>query len=156
MSARNALRYLGLMMILALYVVAGTECLTNPTAGVAALSRSNLPLLVRRGGFSLTTDDYRELVRGTGIAFLSCSLLIMLGVGRGFFAFVLAAATVAITVLFFVNIDNPMATSPDHMTMILISSAVTGGLLFVAGSGHRKRRAADANEHTPEKRRERH
>lgn len=141
---RNLLCYIGLMMMMSLYILSGISNITNPEAGAAVLFGSNFPLMLSKVGITLNRDEYILLVRASGVIFLSLSLFILLGVGRCFFVFLLAVCTAVITVAFHVNLEDPMDTSMENQFHFMKNTAIIGSLLFVSGSCYPGRQYAAA------------
>lgn len=146
MGLRSVVRYIGLMMILALYIDAGVEQLLHPDVGASRLVNSYFPYYLEVAGVHLPFSHYRQLIQATGAAFLSLSIFVLLGVGRGFFAFLLAMGTLCATLVFFVDPRNPQAVRPEQQAMILVNTAIAGGLLCVTGSVHRLRKRREPVE----------
>lgn len=146
MSIRNVLRYTGLMLIVAIFIVSGLFKITDPGVGAAMLAQSNFPHIVSLAGVQLDAEQYRLIIQATGVIFVSFSLFILLGVGRSFFAFLLAMGTVFITVCFFVDLDDPLGATVEKQQRCMSNLAIVGGFLFIAGSGTRSRQYAQARE----------
>ncbi|KAH9577588.1 hypothetical protein LSM04_008760 [Trypanosoma melophagium] len=144
---RTALRYLGLFLILAVFITSGLQEIVNPSIGAALLAKSNFPQMLQMLGvqYRLHAADYTAIIQATGAIFLGFSLFILLGVGRGFFAFMLAMGTIVVTLAFHVNLENPMATRESEVFHIMKNLSITGALLFVAGSGHRSHNFSKAH-----------
>lgn len=141
---RNFIRYTGLVLILLVFIGSGVQKLATPSVGAALLAKSNFPRMVAVTGITLSPSDYIHLIRATGVIFVSFSLFILLGVGRSFFAFLMAIGMVIITAAFYLDLDNPSATSEANVQHIFKNVSIIGALLFVAGSGHRSHRYKQA------------
>lgn len=141
---RNLIRYTGLVLIVLIFIASGVHKLAAPSVGAALLAKSNFPRMLSWVGLSLSAPQYISLIRVTGVIFVSFSLFILLGVGRSFFAFLLAVGTVVITVAFYIDFDHPEYTKEENVQHILKNMAIVGALLFVSGSGHRSRRYMEA------------
>ncbi|ORC93597.1 DoxX [Trypanosoma theileri] len=144
---RTFLRYLGLLFILAVFIASGLQQIVNPSVGAALLAKSNFPQMLQMLGvqYRLRAVDYTAVIQATGAVFLGFSLFILLGVGRGFFAFMLALGTIVVTIAFHVNLENPRATTENDLFHVMKNLSITGALLFVAGSGHRSHNFSKAH-----------
>ncbi|EPY40060.1 DoxX [Angomonas deanei] len=143
---RNLLRYVGLILILAIYVVSGLHKIMDPSAGAAMLAKSNFPKMIAPLGVVLGMEEFIYVIQATGVIFLSFSLFILLGVGRSFFSFLMAIGTIIITVAFFVNLDDPLNVTEENGIHIMQNLGLVGGFLFVAGSGHRSQKYSKAHQ----------
>ncbi|KEG13555.1 DoxX [Trypanosoma grayi] len=146
MTLRGGIRYIGLVLILIVYIASGLQNISNPSVSAALLAKSNFSKMLQMMGvdYTLRAADYTAVVQATGAVFLGFSLFILLGVGRCFFAFMLALATAVVTVTFHVNLENPLRISDNDLFHCMKNISVIGALLFVAGSGHRTHRYTQA------------
>ncbi|KAG8340344.1 hypothetical protein ERJ75_001414900 [Trypanosoma vivax] len=133
------IRLIGLTLTVALFVACGFQCITNPAVTSAMLARSNFPKLLQLAGVqhTLTAEEYTLIVQGTGAALVGFSLFVVLGVGRSFFAFLLAVLFAAVTVVFHINLSNPMSISEANALHVAKNVSIVGALLFVTGTPSR-------------------
>lgn len=150
------LRFVGLILLLTIFIASGYFKIVAPKDQAAYLSKSNFPLIFNEVtklagvSYKLAPQDYVLIIQAAGGIFVSLSAFIILGVGRSFFAFLLALGTAFITVCFHLNITNPALTSKDDQVHVLKNLAIIGGLLYVAGGAVIRRVpvpvAADSNK----------
>ncbi|RNF14407.1 DoxX [Trypanosoma conorhini] len=146
MALRSAIRYLGLILILLIFIATGFQHISNPSVSAALLAKSQFPRMLKMTGveYRLSASDYALFIQASGALFLAFSLFILLGVGRCFFALLLAMSTLLLTVAFHVNIDDPMRISNNDLFQLMKNLSIVGALLFVAGSGQRSHRYSKA------------
>ncbi|GET92271.1 hypothetical protein, conserved [Leishmania tarentolae] len=137
---RNLIRYVGLVLVLLLFIFSGIDTLAAPSVGAAFLAKSSFPHMLATMGFTLSPSEYVYVVRSAGVMSVSFSLFILLGVGRSFFSFLMAAGMMIATVAFYVDFDYPFDSLQENVTHILKNTSIVGALLFVTASGHRSRR----------------
>lgn len=139
---RSLVRYFGLILILLIFVVTGLQNIQNPTVAASLLAKSNLPKLLQLAGveYRLRPTDYALLVQASGAAFVGFSLFVLLNVGRGFFAFLLALCTIAVTVIFHVNLKSPTTMSNAEFFHLLKNVSITGAMFFIAANYKQQRR----------------
>lgn len=141
-------RFIGLVFLVAVFVLSGYNKIVDPTGPASYLAKSNFPLIFNEAlklvdlKYKLTSQDYVLLIRVTGGIFVSFSAFIVLNVGRSFFSFLLALFLAFITVSFHVTLPKPETTPVAEQIQVLKNLAIIGGLLFVAGSGSRSRKVA--------------
>ncbi|KAF8276981.1 hypothetical protein BCY84_18964 [Trypanosoma cruzi cruzi] len=148
MTLRSAIRYIGLVQILLIFIASGFQQISNPAVSAALLAKSNFPKMLKMAGvgYRLSASEYTTLIQASGALFLGFSLFILLGVGRCFFAFMLALSTVLVTIAFHVDPENPAKTSNTDFFHVLKNISIVGALLFVAGSGQRTHRFSRAHQ----------
>jgi uncharacterized membrane protein YphA (DoxX/SURF4 family) len=143
-------RFIGLVFLVAVFVLSGYNKIVDPTGPANYLAKSNFPLIVNEAlklvdiKYKLTAQDYVLLIRVTGGIFVSFSAFIVLNVGRSFFSFLLALFLAFITVSFHVTLPKPETTPVADQIQVLKNLAIIGGLLFVAGSRGSRKVAAPA------------
>ncbi|KAG5493948.1 hypothetical protein JKF63_01780 [Porcisia hertigi] len=141
---RNLIRYTGLTLVLLIFIVSGIDKLAAPSVSAAHLAKSNFPRMIAVMGIKLSPAEYVHLIRATGVLFVSSSLFILLGVGRTFFSLLMALSMMITTLAFYVDFDEPLASSEENLQNLLKNLSMVGALLFVSGSGQRSRRYTQA------------
>lgn len=143
----HSMRFIGLLLLVAIFAVSGYFKITAPDAAALKLSKSSFPYLFNEAlklatlKYKLTAADYVLLIRATGGIFVAFSAFIVLNIGRRFFSFLLALFLAFITVSMHLTLPKVDATPMDEQVQVLKNLAIIGGLLFVAGSGGARRAA---------------
>ncbi|CCW60609.1 unnamed protein product [Phytomonas sp. EM1] len=131
---RNIIRFLGLSLILSIFVVTSINSFLYPYPAGAVLAKSNLPFILSWFDISLTGSQYVHLAQANGAVIFALSLFIILGVGRSFFSFMLALHTILMATLYHVDMRDPIATSEGDRIQITRYLSHAGALLFVSAS----------------------
>ncbi|AAZ10844.1 uncharacterized protein TEOVI_000666300 [Trypanosoma equiperdum] len=138
--------YFGLIFLLTVFIASGVQIMMYPTSGAMMLAKSNFPKLLEMAGiqYRLSVAEYTMVVQGIGASCIGFSLLMLLGVGRSFFAFLLAVLVSLLTLAFHIDLRAPTKMSETNAFQVLKNAAIFGGLMFVAGSSGRSRAAPRA------------
>ncbi|CCW66571.1 unnamed protein product [Phytomonas sp. Hart1] len=134
---RIMIRFLGLILILSIFVITSINSFIYPYPAGAVLAKSNLPLILSWFDILLTGTQYVHLAQGSGAMVFAFSLFILLGVGRTFFSLMLAFHTMLMAILYHVDMKDPIMTSESDRMQIIRYLSHTGALLFVAASRQR-------------------
>ncbi len=136
----SLLRVIGIVFLVTITLLSGVMKIQEPKPFVAQIMKGNLPDLIKQvqpekyiPGFKFTEKEATLLTQAVGGFMAASSLLIIVNLGRSFFAFLLALVLIAITVCQHVDLKNPQKTTQEHQIMALKNLGLIGGLLILAG-----------------------
>ena len=132
----------GIFCLVALPLLMGFMHVQNPGQVSGMVLKGNFPTLLNKAqipkyvpGFKFGENQAKILVQAVGGVMACASLMIVVNLGRSFFAFVLAMMILAITVCQHMDINDPAKTPQLEMINALKNLGIVGGLLRVAGAG---------------------
>jgi uncharacterized membrane protein YphA (DoxX/SURF4 family) len=134
------LRTIGIIALVAFTLLSGVMMAQDPKPFAANILKGNLPELLKQAqiekhvkGFKFGEKEATILAQATGGAMAASSLFIIVGLGRAFFAFLLALLMAVITVCQHLDIKNPQKTTQAEQIQCWKNLALIGGLLILAG-----------------------
>ena len=138
----SILRTIGLTFLVALCLFSGVMKIQTPAPFVKMVQAGALPALLQKAqiakhvpGFKFTDKEATLLVQAVGAVMVATSVMIIVGLGRRFAAFVLALVLIAITVCQHVDINDPTKTKQEEQMIAFKNLGIVGGLLVVAAGG---------------------
>lgn len=147
--------FVGILCVLAIFVGSGFNKITQPEQTAAYIAKSHfqyvINTLAKTAGvpsYTVTMPEYVILAQVIGALFVSFSALILLNVGRRFFATLLALGLILITACMHVNLKNPAKTEIAEQVHCLKNLAIIGGLFLIA-AGPRVIRVREAAPTSP-------
>ena len=147
------------ILLVAIFLASGAHKLNEPQAvGEYIKSSPSVQLALEKAKFTPTTEEYTMAAQAVGGFQVACATFIILGLGRSFFATILAFSVLAITACMHIDLNQPEAILKNQAEMIhvLKNLSIFGGLMVLAcgNCGTKCPPAASTKAPSPNKKRQ--